>query len=328
MPKLSSICNAFANNTRKIILYAALVTSCGLITISCKHIQSKQSTTGQDTVISEKIQPTDLFVISDKPNYDNFGTRRLPMPPQGLTGKTIELVADPKVYPDTVSQITVVLHNKNAGKITAGLDYYLEEYKNRKWSPLKLMDNYAFVSIGIPLEEGQSLEFLTSIFPDENHYTPGKYRVVKNNLFKFETEFTIDSTYHLQMTGGNHLGNAFEMIIPEIKSNPTQKIDTLKVLITNNSTNQELINADDFALDYHDGDNQYTLLAKEYSGFRKEIYPLKPGQSMVFKIPVMSTKYRFYSEIKQPFGPGKYTLIKWSKVELYAEFELKSPGDY
>lgn len=317
--------NTFAKTCRRIILYIIALTGCAFLTTSCKPKQPKEAATHTiDSVIPEETLPTDTLVITNKPLYDRFGTRQLPMPPQGLTGKAIELVADPSIYPDTVSKIKVVLHNSAAGRVTTGLHYNLEKYNKGKWLPLKFMDNHVFLDIGLILEEGSSLEYLTLLFPEENHYTPGKYRVTKENLFKFETNFTVDSNYHLRMTDSNHLGDAFEMTVPEVISNQTQRIDTIRVLITNNSKNQELINTDDFALSLRNGDNQIILFAKQYSGFQEKTYPLKPGKTMEFKIPVMSDKYRFDNGVKQPFGPGEYTIVKWSKVDLYAEFELKA----
>lgn len=260
--------------------------------------------------------------ITIKPDYDRFGTRQLPLPPAGLTGKAIELVADPNVYPDTVSNVSIVLHNADAGNHTTGLEYRLDKYEGGTWKPLNFPDMYIFLSIGLMVDEGGSLEFLTPLHRRENNYTPGRYRVTKKALFKFDTTFTVDSTYRIRTLSSTNTGRAFRMTVPEAQGLPGQPIDTLRVMITNNSKNQELINTDDFWLCWHNGDNQYCLWGKQYSGFQKETYPLPPGKSMEFAIPVKSNKYRQGMNVDHTFGPGTYTLTKWSKVDLSAEFTL------
>ena len=316
--------SSFSSTTAvSIISFAILLGIFGIFSTSCTSKEKVKETAALQKPIKKDTLPRDPD-ITNSSDYDRFGPRKLTMPPPGLTGKAIELVAVPRAYPDTTSRINIVLYNSNAGRITTGLHYDLEKYEKNKWQPLNFPQNYIFLDIGLTMDNGDALEFITSLHTDVNNYTPGKYRVVKKILFKFEAEFVVDSTYNIHMISSNHLGDAFEMTIPEIKTYNEQKIDTFKVIISNNSTHQELINSDDFVLSFHDKDNRYDFLSKPYSAFEEETYSLKPGKSMEFAIPAMSDTHRSNSRLKHTFGPGKYTITKWSKVDLYAEFELKN----
>lgn len=240
-----------------------------------------------------------------------------------LSGKAIELRATPAVYPVSASRIYVTLYNRNLGQIIAQIFYYLEYYNGEQWERMHFPENLSFEGSGPLLDQGKQYQFTVNLFPDVNNYKTGRYRVGVSQLLRFDTYFTVDESYTVQMTEANHAGGAFEMTVPTIISNPQLQIDTLKVIIYNHTRDQELISEEGFILSRFNGGDYVFYKMDPYNGFRGKIYNLSPGQSMEFDIPVKSDQYLFDSSVEPHFGPGKYQVIKFSKVDLTGEFRLE-----
>jgi hypothetical protein len=91
----------------------------------------------------------------------------------------------------TVAQLkdkaSLTMENNSKEAITTGDNYHIERLNKGKWEMLEVFRELAFNSIGYMIQTGESKKFVISFIADKQHYTPGKYRIVKHYVNDADT---------------------------------------------------------------------------------------------------------------------------------------------